>query len=402
MSTKDIKLPSGALSVAGNSCGGTGCGMTERASHGQQDSQAALAELRREIDQVDAQIVALLNRRAALAIDVHRIKSSADIAVFAPAREREVLERIYKLADGGKFPKEALEKVFLQIMGASRALQQEQVVSYPGPSGSFSFLAGRQKFGGSVQFQPEISVANVVEKVARGVVNFGVVPMELEGGGLVADTLNAIMSEKHNTNDKLSIISEVYFETRLLLFSNGVNLERVQCIYGDAQMFFLAERWLSLNAANIKLEMLPNSDAVLARVKAEERAAGIVAEEVLDGSSLSTIARNIQDEGDQVKRFVVLGLQSLASSGKDKTSLICSMADRTGALRDVLQVLAANNISLTKIESKLFSPISGEYLFYVDILGHVDDPAVDSALSQLAAICLKIIVLGSYPRERLL
>ncbi len=356
--------------------------------------------LRDEIDRVDEQLVGLLNDRAQLSLRVKGAKEHSNLASYMPAREREVLERVLKLAGNGPFPKDALIRIFGNILSSSRFLQGEQIVSYLGPKGSSAFDAALQKFGRNANLQPDTSIKDIFEKVDSGLAHYGVVPLETSAGGLVNETLNAFLYSPAR------IISEVTKRSNLLLLAHRSGLDQIQRVFCDSCSVAMAERWMSINLPGVTIEVVASADLAAKRATESERSAALGTENVAETYHLTCIARGIEEDCGSA-RYVVIGDTLVSSSGRDKTSLLCAVADKPGALLLILEPFARGGITLTKIESRVLSgnyvpsgqltAQGGDYFFFVDLLGHQDDASVAKALRDLSAVCLGVHILGSYP-----
>ena len=361
-----------------------------------------LSDLRTAIDAVDEQLVALLNRRAELHLRVKEAKKGLNLATYVPAREREVMERVLKLAEGGNFPKYGLERIFGTILSVSRAMQGEQTICYLGPKGSQAFDAAMSRFGSNAMLQPETAIKDVFEKVETGHAQYGVIPLETSFGGLVSGSLHAFL------HSPLNIISEITRRSSLVLLSPEVGLERIKRVYGDSNAVILAERWMSINLPGVAIEVVANSDVAAKLALDSECSAMLGSEHLADSYPMAIIARGIEEEGAS-SRYVVIGNIEVPPSDRDKTSLLCEVPDKPGALLEVLEPFARAQITLTKIDSRVLAPsamgssqistTAGDYFFFVDFLGHREDAAVKAALADLAQVCSGVHVLGSYPRE---
>lgn len=361
-----------------------------------------LLALRQAIDEIDEQLVALLNKRAELHLRVKEAKKGLNLSTYVPAREREVMERVLVLAEGGNFPRYGLERIFGTILSVSRAMQGEQTVCYLGPKGSQAFDAAMCKFGSNAMLQPETAIDDVFEKVEIGQAQYGVIPLETSIGGLVSGTLSAFL------HYRLNIISEIFQTSSLVLLSPDVGLERIKRVYGDSNAVVMAERWMSINLPEVTIEVVANSDVAARRALETEHAGMLGSDHVTDSYPLAVIARGVEEEGASF-RYVVIGSSGVPPSGRDKTSLLCEVPDKPGALLEVLAPFARANITLTKIDSRVLARNqivsshlpnnSGYYFFFVDFQGHREEPVVKSVLEDLSRVCAGIHVLGSYPRE---
>ena len=150
-----------------------------------------LEELRQQIDKVDEELVALLNRRAEIVVQIGKLKSADGAPIYAPDREKRVLEKI-RQANRGPLPDKTLIAIYRELMSGSFALEKPLRITYLGPQGSFSHLAAIEKFGASVEYEPVNDIRGVFEEVSRERTDFGIVPIENSVGGGVIDTLDAL------------------------------------------------------------------------------------------------------------------------------------------------------------------------------------------------------------------
>jgi len=345
--------------------------------------------LRRRIDEIDAQVVELLNQRASVVVEIGNLKRRNSAQVYAPLREIEVLRRACEL-NQGPLPASAVRAIFREVMSACIALEHPLKVAYLGPQSTFSHLAAQAKFGGSVEYIPSRDILGIFRAVARGAANLGVVPVENSIDGGVTDTLDGFMTYS------LQICSELLMEVHhcLMAPSRETVIEKV---YSKPQVFAQCGRWLSEHYPDAELISV-SSTARACEVAAQEAGAAAIAHSAAATTyGLTILHKNIEDVARNVTRFVVLGQESCAPSGRDKTSLVLSVAHRAGALVEALEPFRANGISLTRIESRPSKRNAWEYYFFVDFEGHQEDEAVRRTIEQVHKACNYLQVLGSYP-----
>ena len=116
------------------------------------EAGARLAAIRHEIDAVDQDLLALFNQRAALSLEVGRIKADVPGIIFKPLREKEVLDSLAS-RNPGPLPDDHLRAIWREIFSSSRSLQRPQNVAYLGPEGTFSYFAGVEYLGHAAQFR---------------------------------------------------------------------------------------------------------------------------------------------------------------------------------------------------------------------------------------------------------
>src|SRR5919205_3706798 len=365
-------------------------GLLVFAEEGVTGTPKELEGLRASIDAVDEDIVRLLDERARLARRVGEIKHAEGLEIYAPARERKVLDRV-SLLSRGDFPKAGLEAVFREIISASISLETPLKVAYFGPESTFTHEAARRAFGTSVEFEPHTTVSEVFARVERGEVQHGVVPVENSMEGAVTHTLDELM------NSPLKICGEVYLPVSQNLISSETSMKRVSLVCSHPMALAQAASWLRRELPWASLEDV-DSTAEAARRAADEPGVAAVGSVLAAGAhGLMVLARNIQDARANTTRFIVLGREWAARTGRDKTSVVFSVKDRPGVLKDALSAFAEEGINLTRIESRPSRKRAWTYVFFADFLGHPEEDRVARALKALEEHCPYVSVIGAYP-----
>jgi chorismate mutase/prephenate dehydratase len=348
-----------------------------------------IQKLRGEIDRVDDELAALLQRRAGLAQKIGALKQGA--SAYRPEREAEILKRLS--GKTGVLSAERVAAVFREIISACRGLEQAIRVSYLGPEGTFSEQAVRKHFGRAVEALPAASVDEAFRRCESGAVQFTVVPAENSTEGAVGRTLDLLLATP------LRICGEIELRVQQNLLSRLEKISAVKIIYSHAQSLAQCNGWLSQNLPGV--ERVPvTSNAEAARRAAEETgAAAIAGEAAAERYQLGVLARAIEDDPNNTTRFLVLGNLDPAPTGKDRTSLVVSAENKPGAVHALLTPLAQHRVSMTRIESRPAKARSAlwEYVFFIDVEGHQKDQAVAKALAELERLAPYLKVLGSYP-----
>jgi chorismate mutase/prephenate dehydratase len=346
--------------------------------------------LRAGIDSVDEEIVRLLDRRAWLARRIGEIKHQDGLAAYAPARERVVLDRVEALSEG-EFPRRGLQAVFREIISSSISLEGRLKVAYLGPEATFTHEAALRSFGSSIELEPQITVAEVFARVERGDVQHGVVPVENSMEGAVTHTLDELM------NSPLKICGEVYLPVSQNLISSEASMDRVSLVCSHPMALAQAASWLRRELPWASLEDV-DSTAEAARRAADEPGVAAVGSVLAAGAhGLKVLARNIQDARANTTRFILLGREWAARTGRDKTSVVFSVKDRPGVLKDALSAFAEEGINLTRIESRPSRKRAWTYVFFADFLGHPEEERVKRALQSLEEHCPYVSLIGAYP-----
>jgi chorismate mutase/prephenate dehydratase len=351
---------------------------------------AEMEDLRRGIDSVDEEIVRLLDRRAWMARRIGEIKQQRGLAAYAPARERVVLDRVAALSEG-EFPKRGLQSVFREIISSSISLEGRLKVSYLGPEATFTHEAALRSFGSSIDLEPQTTVAEVFAGVERGEVQHGVVPVENSMEGAVTHTLDELM------NSPLKICGEVYLPVSQNLISSEPSIERVRLVLSHPMALAQAASWLRRELPSAGLEEVDSTAEAARRASVEPGVAAVGSVLAAGTHGLTVLARNIQDARANTTRFIVLGREWAARTGKDKTSVVFSVKDRPGVLKDALSAFAEEGINLTRIESRPSRKRAWTYVFFADFLGHPEEERVSRALESLEEHCPYVSLVGAYP-----
>ncbi len=350
-----------------------------------------LPELRQAIDAVDDELLRLLNERARLVQEVGKLKAAAKQPFYVPERERQILERLQS-ANAGPFPTEALRPVFSEIISACLSLEHPLRVAFLGPEATFTHMAARSRFGLSARYVPAATVAGVFTEVEKGVADLGVVPIENSTEGVVNSTLDVLI------DSELSISAEIATQVSHCLLTRSGTLDGVQKVYSHPQALAQCRQWLSANLPSVaQIEVA--STALAARLTRDDPVAAAVASELAGQLyDLKIARRKIEDEVRNVTRFLVIGRDQAPPTGRDKTSILFSLKDTAGVLYRVLQPLADAGLNLSRIESRPSRKKLWDYVFFIDVDGHVQDAAVQAAILSLRERCEFVKVLGSYPK----
>jgi chorismate mutase/prephenate dehydratase len=351
-----------------------------------------LKQVREAIDAIDRQLVERLNERARLVAEVGRIKRDAGAPIFQPEREAEVIRRVTQ-ASQGPLPKAAIEAIYREIMSAARLMQRPLTAAYLGPQGTFSELATLKKFGASTEALPCASIDEVFRAAESERADYAVVPVENSSEGAVSRSLDLLLATP------LFIVAEVSVPVHLHLLTRSAGLEGVTRVLGHSQVLGQCVAWLNQHVP--LLERVPvASNAEAARLASlDPTVAAIAGDQAAVRYGLQSVAALIQDDAHNRTRFVVLGRQQSKRSGQDKTSLILSVANRAGAVYEMLAPLARHGVSMTRFESRPARNGAWEYHFFVDVEGHASDAHIAGALRELQQTCAFYRCLGSYPRD---
>jgi len=361
---------------------------------GQDDTDNAkpdLEPLRRQIDDLDRQIVDLLNARARVVVEVGRVKRATGGHVYAPDREKAVLDKIAAL-NAGPLPAMTLRAIYRELMSGSFALEQPLRVGYLGPEGSFSHLAAVRKFGASIEYLPLADIRAVFEEAAKGHIGLGMVPIENSVGGGVIDTMDAFVA--HDVH----VVAEVLVEVHHNLLANCAP-DEVTMIASRPEVFAQCRNWLGRSFH--KVDLIPVASTAKAAEMATQQhgLAAIGSALAAELYGLKIVFGHIEDTVTNMTRFFVIGTGEMPGpTGNDKTALMFTTAHRAGALVEVLNVLGAHGVNMTNIDTRPSKRRNWEYYFYVDCEGHLADENMTQAVEEARRHCLELHVLGSFPK----
>ncbi len=361
--------------------------MTDKATDG-------LAGLRQQIDALDRQLLEMLNQRAHLAEQVGDIKRAEGSPFFRPDRVAQVLEKIQQL-NPGPLKNNHVAAIWREIMSACLALEAPQRVAVLGPIGTFCEQAAIEYFGSAAELIYCNNFDEVFHATAAGTAQYGVVGVENSTEGAVARSLDLFL------RTPVHVVGEVSLLVRHNLLRQSPSLQDIEVVLAHPQALGQCQNWLTQHLPNAERRAV-SSNAEGARLAATNPAwAGLASERAASQYGLHVVAHAIQDEAYNRTRFAIVCLpQTLATppvSGRDCTSLVVSVANKPGAVHDLLVPLKQNGVSMTRFESRPAKSGQWEYFFYIDLDGHISQPHVAKALSELQNMCAFYKVIGSYP-----
>ncbi|MDR2165123.1 MAG: prephenate dehydratase [Zoogloeaceae bacterium] len=359
--------------------------------------QQELSGMRRQIDAIDAQLLDLLSQRARCAQEVGAIKQRHFVPgeertrhIYRPEREAQVLCRLRDM-NRGPLPDESVIFVFREIMSACLLLEEPLAVTFLGPPGTFSESAAVKQFGHAARLVSCASIDDVFREVEAGHAAYAIAPLENSTEGAVGRTLDLLLQTP------LRICGEVVVRVHQNLLSRAADLQSVARVYSHAQSLAQCHEWLNRMLPRAK-RVAVSSNALAAQMAASEPdAAAIASEAAGERYDLPRLCASIEDEPNNTTRFAVLGHHDAGVSGKDKTSLIMSAPNLSGSLYKLLRPFANAGVTMSRLESRPARQGLWEYVYYVDVEGHRDDPAVAGALEALAKQAAYLKILGSYP-----
>ncbi len=349
---------------------------------------------REKIDAIDKQILELLNERAQAALEIGSLKQgvSEDEPILRPEREAQVISRLIEL-NQGPVQDGSVSSIWSEVISACRGLESIPRVAYIGPKGTFSEQAALEHFGHYIDKRSCPSFDEVFRLVEAGQADYGIVPVENSTEGAVNRTLDLLL------HTSLKVIGERSIHIQHNLLNQSGEAGDIQRIMAHPQALAQCQQWLNRNFPNIpRAAAASNAEAALLAAE-EPGIAAIAGIQAAEGWGLQVVHQGIQDDPQNRTRFLALGPVANAPSGNDKSSLILAVPNRAGAVYEMLSPLAKHGVSMTRFESRPARTGDWEYYFYVDVLGHYQDDAVQAACEELKKDVAFFKLLGSYPRQ---
>ncbi|GAB4482956.1 MAG: prephenate dehydratase [Thermodesulfovibrionales bacterium] len=352
-----------------------------------------LDAFRKRIDRIDDKILELLNERAESVVEIGKIKKKQKTRFYKPDRERQILDRITG-QNTGPFPNDALKAIYREILSASLSLEEPLKVTCLGPLGTYTHLAALRHFGSSAAFMPVDSIKKVFENVETNKAEYGVVPIENSNEGVVSHTLDMFV------DSDLQVVAEIIIEISHNLLSRQTERSKIQKIYSHPQALAQCRGWLESNMPGVPTSETTSTSRAAELAAREPKAAAIASELAARMYDLTIVERSIQDGRRNITRFLVISKEFPHRTGHDKTSVMFTIKHKPGSLYEVLLPFKRSKINLTKIESRPSKRKAWEYIFFVDMEGHIEDRRIRKAIDALTENCLYLKILGSYPQGR--
>jgi chorismate mutase/prephenate dehydratase len=351
----------------------------------------SLQEHRQAIDRLDKKIVELLNERTRHVLEIGVLKIKNGEEIYAPHRELAVLERVCKLNEG-PITNDSLRAIYREIMSSALSLEKTMTIAYFGPEATFTHQAAIRKFGTSLNYSPHKTIADVFTEVSKGRADYGVVPVENSTEGFVTHTLDMLV------DSDLRIVAQIVLPIQQCLISKHP-LSQIKKVFSHPQPIAQCREFIQTRLHHVEMVETSSTTRAAELAAQEASAAAIASALAAERYGLNILEKDIQDSSSNATRFYVLGRQCSPPTGRDRTSLILSIAHKVGALHNALSIFSKHKLNMTQIDSRPNKRKAWEYFFFLDIDGHYLDPKVDKALGELQKCCNFIKVLGSYPNS---
>ena len=349
-----------------------------------------LDKIREKIDELDAELLQLLNRRSSLAMEAGKRKKEE--VVYRPERESFIFKRLKKINEGPLDDKQIIN-IFKEIISSCRAREKEMDIAFLGPEGTYSDSAAKKNFGSSINKSPTQSIEEVFEAVKKGKSDYGIVPIENSTEGPINVTLDCLADFDINICGEV----EMVIHHSLMGLNKALPKEGFE-IHGHEQTLAQCKNWLDSYCPNVKRIAVSSNAQAAINAKKFTDVFAIAGSLAAERYGLDIIKGNIEDYSGNTTRFISIGLQEVKSTGDDKTSLLVTTKNESGALYNLLKPIQKNGLNLTHITYRPSKVDKWNYSFFFDFEGHKDDKKVKNLLKELARTNSEIKILGSYPR----
>ncbi|MFA6448456.1 MAG: prephenate dehydratase [bacterium] len=343
-------------------------------------------EIRRRIDEIDAETLKLLSERAGLAKEIAQFKK----AFYDPARERAIFERLFKL-NGGPLKEEHVASIFREILSVCRSLQKPMTVAFLGPRATFSHSAAIERFGTTIIEHPCEDIATVFDEVEKDLADFGVVPFENSSEGVINYTMDRFMISP------ILVCGEIYSEIAQNLLSNEDSLSKVTKIFTQYKALEQCAGWIQRHAHGKDIVQVDSTALAAQRASKTKNSAAIASRLAAEIYGLKIIERSIEDHKDNKTRFLVIGKERMARTGADKTSILFSVRHEPGTLYRALKPFEKHELNMTMMQARPSRKGPWEYVFFVDVDGHEEDAPIKSTLKEMRKETIILKTIGSYP-----
>jgi len=351
------------------------------------DHKRELDELRQQIAKVDAELLAVLDRRARAARAIGELRK--DEPGPLPLAERAAVRALLEGAQGS-MPVESLREIFREVLAACLALEMPAKVAYLAPEGGMGHAVARAHFGASATYIAAETTPLVLEEVARHRASYALLPYETQSEGPVHATIAAL------TPTDLRIVAVVEASPNLHLMNRSGNAADIAKIYATPTDRALCERSLASSAPSARVVDVKSPLSACQLAGDDAAAAALSGEALAAQLDLQVARRDLLDRPDRA-RYAVVGTRPSTRTGEDSTGVVFSVRDSPGALLDVLKGFAERSINLTKIQSRPVETEGWSYLFFVEVAGHANDRSLVTAFDEVKRLTKFFKVLGSYP-----
>ena len=345
-------------------------------------------ELRGQIDAIDDQLLALMQRRAAIAIEMGALKKHRNLAVQDRAREKQILNRLTGAACGGPLAGEAVREIFENIIKACRAAQAPIRVAFAGPVGSLNHAAACTYYGALGVYQAQKDEASIFLAVESGQADIAVVIMEQAPEGMAGRTLDLLARTALKARGLISQTGT------LALLSQSGQVDLIKKVVAEPAVLAQTESWRQQNLPSAETTTA-STPAEAARLAAADGTSAMIGPAALADYFRLTIAAENVAPAAGTNYYLILGHEPGTATGQDRTLCCFAAGKNSGGLYRCLAPLAEAGLSLTRLNSRP-GPNPGGHLFFLELEGHYSDSNVACGLAALKQTAESFTLIGSY------
>ena len=349
-----------------------------------------LDSIRKKIDELDAELLQMLNQRSSLAIEAGENKKEE--VIYKPEREAYILRQLKKINTGPLSDKQIVN-IFKEIISSCRAQEKEIDIAFLGPEGTYSDSAVKENFGSSINKTASDTIEEVFKAVSERKSDYGIVPIQNSSEGPINVTLDCLSDFNLNICGEI----EMLIHHSLMGLNQALPKKGFE-IHAHEQTLAQCKNWLDAYCPDVNRVSVSSNAQAAKNAKKNSEIFAIAGALAAGKYGLEIIKRNIEDYSNNTTRFISIGLQEVASTGKDKTSLLVTTKNESGALYNLLKPIQKNGLNLTHITYRPSKVDKWNYSFFFDFEGHKDDKKVKRLLEELDTTDTEIKLLGSYPK----
>ena len=374
-----------------------------------------LNDYRRQIDEIDTQLLALFAQRMEVAAGIAAYKKEHGLPVLDSSRERQKLldiaakspdavkeyavslySLLFELSRGYQnrvlgVSSDLTEQIAQAIESTPKLFPESAAVACQGVEGAYSQLACDRlvRLPNIFYFSSFDAVFSAIEK---GLCQYGVIPLENSTAGSVNAVYDLMM--RHHFHIVRSMRLKVDHN---LLANPGAQLSGIREIFSHPQAIAQCAAFLQ-SLSGVKVTPCENTAAAAQRVAQSGRmdAAALSSRSCAELYGLTCLAASVQDQGNNFTRFLCISRELEIYPGADRTSLMVVLPHRPGSLYKVLSRFYALGINLNKLESRPMPERSFEFMFYFDLDTPVYSPQFQQLMGELPGLCEEFSYLGSY------
>lgn len=375
---------------------------------------ATLEELREKLDGIDDQIAKLYEERMKVCEDVGRFKVGAGRKVFDRQREHEKLLDVASKVNG-EFNKKGIQELYAQLMSMSRKLQYQQLVEagalgrlpfiemelldkqnvrvvFQGVEGAYSQAAMKKYFSDNENNFHVTTFREAMEAIEEGAADFAVLPIENSSAGAVNEVYDLLVEFENY------IVGETFLPIENTLAGlPGTTLSQIERVYSKAEALMQTSRFLEKHGDWQQISVSNTAAAAKKVLKEQDHSqAAVCSAYAAQVYGLSVLAEDINDETNNVTRFIIVTNQKIFTPAASKISICFELPHQSGSLYQILSHFIYNDLNMTKIESRPVEGKSWEYRFFVDFEGNLEQPGVKNAIRGLREEARNLKILGNY------